>query len=108
MEKKVGRSKSKGKTVKCTCKSQLSIAKDALKQVFKTKYEARLSALKSELESKFKKNDLTWKSRLDCHRQALMREQAKNREYEEMIREMSERMAELERKNTEMRQMVVR
>lgn len=70
-----------------------------MKSAFKAKYEARLKTMKLEFESKFKKNEVTWRSRLDCHKQSLLKEQAKNKEYEDVIRELSERVAEVERKN---------
>lgn len=45
-----------------------------MKKALKIKYEARLTSMKQEFESKFRKNDLTWKKRLDCHKQALIKE----------------------------------
>jgi hypothetical protein len=84
------------------------MAKEAIKQAFKAKYEARLKTIKKEFESKFKKNDQLWRQRMDCHKQVMQREQAKAREYEEVIREMSDRLALMERKNREMREMLVR
>ena len=32
-----------------------------MKKALKIKYEARLTSMKQEFESKFRKNDLTWK-----------------------------------------------
>jgi hypothetical protein len=55
------------------------------KETYKAKYEARLKGLKSEFEAKFKKNDQTWRQRLEHHKQALYREQVKCREYETII-----------------------
>ena len=37
----------------------------------------------------------------------MQREQAKAREYEDVIREMSDRLAVMERKNREMREMLI-
>lgn len=45
---------------------------------------------------------------MDCHKQVMLREQAKAREYQDVIREMSDRLALMERKNREMREMLVR
>jgi len=56
---------------------------------------------------KFKKNDQLWRQRMDCHRQVMQRETAKAREYEDVIREMSDRLALMERKNREMREMLI-
>ena len=94
--------------MQCQCKSQLLLAKDALKQAFKAKYEARLKVIKTEFEAKFKKNDQLWRQRMDCHKMALQREQAKAREYEEIIREMSERVTLVERKNRELHNLLVK
>jgi predicted site-specific integrase-resolvase len=44
---------------------------------------------------------------MDCHRQVMQREQAKAREYEDVIREMSDRLTLMERKNREMREMLI-
>ena len=62
--------------------------------------------MKEEFESKFKKNEHTWRSRLDFHKQALSKELLKNKEYEEVIKELSERVAEVERKNKELQSLV--
>ncbi len=45
-----------------------------MKSAFKVKYEARLKALKTEFESKFKKNEHTWRQRFECHKQVLAKE----------------------------------
>ena len=79
-----------------------------IKQAFKAKYEARLKQLKTEFETKFKKNEQTWRQRMDCHKQALAKEQGKNREFAEVIEEMAKRMSALERKNKEMHSLVVK
>ena len=47
------------------------MTRDAMKSAYKAKYEARLKSMKGEFEGKFRKNELTWKQRLDCHKQAL-------------------------------------
>lgn len=78
------------------------MTRDAMKSAFKAKYEARLKAMKTEFETKFKKNEMTWRSRLDFHKQALTKEQMKNREYEQVIMELSEKVNEVEKKNREM------
>jgi uncharacterized membrane protein YkoI len=54
--------------VNCTCRAQLQTAKEVMKAGFKTKYEARLKALKTEFEDKFRKNEQTWRSRLEFHK----------------------------------------
>lgn len=73
-----------------------------MKSAFKAKYEARLKTMKTEFENKFRKNEYTWKQRFDCHRQTLQKEQLKNSAYEDIIREMSERIAKVERKNKDL------
>lgn len=83
-------------------------AKEAIKSAYKAKYEARLKCLKEQFESKFKKNEHTWRSRLEFHKQALSKELLKNKEYEEVIKELSVRISEVERKNKDMQTLVYR
>lgn len=44
------------------------MSKDVIKQALKVKYESRLKEMKQSFENKFKKNELTWKNRLDLHK----------------------------------------
>jgi hypothetical protein len=78
------------------------LTKQTVKKALKVKYEARLKDMKKEFEAKFKRNEQTWKSRLDFHKQALGKEQMKANEYESVIQEMSERINIVEKKNKDM------
>lgn len=59
----------------------MRIAKDAIKQAMKTKYEQRLKDLKLEFTSKFKKNEQTWKQRLEYHKTMIQKEHNRAEEY---------------------------
>ena len=45
---------------------------------------------------------------MDCHKLALAKEQAKGREYEQVIQEMGRRIAAVEKKNKDMHALVVK
>lgn len=73
----------------------------------KTKYETRLKELKKEFEVKFKKNDATWRNRLEFHKQAFAKEQQKTSEYEKLLQEMNARIVAVEKKNKALHQLLV-
>eukprot|EP00347_Sterkiella_histriomuscorum_P012817 403367114 len=91
---------------RCKCLQKLQITKETIKQALKVKYEARLKEMKSQFEQKFKRNEITWKNRLECHKQSLQKEQMKNLELQAVIEEMTSRISQVERKNKEMFNMI--
>ncbi|CDW71525.1 UNKNOWN [Stylonychia lemnae] len=86
---------------RCNCLQKLQITKETIKNALKVKYDARLKDMKHQFEAKFKKNEQIWKGRLDCHKQALQKEQLKSQELQYLIQEMSKRISKVEKKNKE-------
>ena len=62
----------------------------------KVKYEGRLAVMKKEFEQKFKKNEVTWKKRMDYHKQVLTKEQMKINEMDSIIRDLISKTQYLE------------
>ena len=56
-----------------------------MKQSLKVKYEERLRVLKAEFEGKFRRNEQTWRHRIDGYRQIVTREQTRGQELEGII-----------------------
>jgi hypothetical protein len=70
------------------------------------KYEQRLKLLKTEFEGKFKKNEQTWRQRMDCYKQIVVKEQAKVHELEDIISEMRVKMELMDKKAKEMQSII--
>lgn len=71
---------------------KLQITKETIKNALKIKYDTRLKEMKNQFEMKFKKNDFTWRNRLQLNRQHLQKEQLRVKELEGLLEEMTKRI----------------
>ncbi len=58
--------------------------------------------MKTEFEGKFRKNEQTWRQRMDCYKQIVVKEQGKVQELEDIISEMRAKMEVMDKKAKEM------
>lgn len=61
-----------------------------------------MKLLKTEFEGKFRKNEQTWRQRMDCYKQIVVKEQGKVQELEDIISEMRAKMEVMDKKAKEM------